>query len=583
MLIPLLYITTEQRRKVRYNVTMNYHHTIADVSRHRRTVVPDESLAVGHLLSRELLKLSLSDRTAIHEEIHGVRCMAVNETPELINEALVEFQTELDRMPYDQKQAYEECRFRGVIYEDESHYALRDDNFRLRFLRAELFDATKAAVRFTKYLDVVNTYWGTDIVLKRLIRFSDFNKNETQMFRKGYFQVLPFRDRSGRRIVTFLGGFGPDFDPEARTKTIFYLLDALSRMDVEGQQKGVVLITEGSCWCPSTAGNEKRSSLSLSFPHPQEGLFFTKLLFESVPCRFAAIHNCWPDRPAFRLIANLLTVYGVSGSTQRLRLKFHIGDELEMRYRLKSFGIPIELLPITETGTIKLTNHNYWMKTRKQIEQGLDSNVTIVECPGTNDVVFRQGTSSMENPGNVQCRDLILTLLEEKYRGIPTPMTVASASSVAVNETISIGTKQQQLLIEIIVNQFNGHFLEWDKNRNTWVQMTDQGKIKQKASVLLCSIEKRYRRIATPTTNSNSNAMSVDVAHQSSSFLLSMHIKSEGEADNTMSVNTGFEPYSFVERGRRVVQQQACCQIGGNCTSQSSSCEKNHQNRSRLH
>ena len=61
-------------------------------------------------LSRELLKLSLQDRNAINEEIHGVRCLALSETPLLLETGLKEFEEALQRMPLSKKAAYEICR-----------------------------------------------------------------------------------------------------------------------------------------------------------------------------------------------------------------------------------------------------------------------------------------------------------------------------------------------------------------------------------------------------------------------------------------------------------------------------------------
>jgi len=568
-----------------------HNHSTAFEIHYRRTVVPDESLAIGHLLSRELLKLSLADRTAIQEEIHGVRCLAVRETPELILNGLEEFRIELDKFPKDQKRTYEECRVRAMLYRDEedSCYALHD-SFKLRFLRIELFDAAKAVQRFVSYLEFVREFWGADIALKRVIRFSDFNKVEMKLFRKGYFQVMPFRDHSGRRVITLLGGFTPDVDTAMRMKAIFYLTDVLTRTDVESQQRGLVAITESYCWAAEDSGRDKRSNSTLRFPNPKESLHLLKRLFESVPNRVIAIHNCWPDRPAFRIISKLLTIHGVSGSTQRLRLRFHIGDEFENRYRLKSYGIPIELLPITETGSIKMINHNYWIKTRKHLEQGIDTNVTIIECPGSNDTVFRQGTSSMENPGNVKFRDMILSLLENR------DSDGGMYGSRSNNHNRSIGntnnninaTKQHNEIVERLVVTIEryrgGRFLEWDKHRSTWIQMVDRHKIKQKVSVLLHSISKRYRKTAVVAANNNSNGIvssdfivsNSDSGKRSPSMLLSedldelvnkLRVDDEREIDDATGANDnmgsgdGLGPYAFIEGGRSLQQEEQCCQL----------------------
>lgn len=557
----------------------SYNHSTTSEIHVMRKIVPDESLAIGHLLSRELLALSTTDRAAIQEEIHGVRCLAIRETPEQVRKGLDEFRTELDKIPKEEKRTYEECCVRAMLYRDEedSCYAL-SDAFKLRFLRFELFDAQKAAQRFVNYMEFVREFWGADIALKRLVKFSDFSKAEMKLFRKGYFQVLPFRDHCGRRVITLLGGFQPGVDPAMRAKALFYLSDVLTRTDIESQQKGLVVITEAYCWSveDSNDGRDKRSNTLLKFANPKEGLYYTKRLMESLANRMVAIHNCWPDRPAFRIMSKLLTIYGVSGSTQRLRLKFHVGDELEMRYRLKSYGIPIELLPITETGSIKMVNHNHWIKTRKHIEQGIDNNfVKIVECPGSNDIVFRQGTSSMENPGNVRCRDLILSLLEDSENLIN--------SSNSSNDAAKIHNEIVDRLVDTIELQHRGRFLEWDKHRGTWTQMFDKGKVKQKVSVLLHSIDKRYRKRSHTNTNSDSSnrnnrirkfdnnqtirsdsvVSNIHVATTTFSLeqnLDDMAIKSDDdEDDGCQQQQQQLGPYSFVEGGENAYNQQSCC------------------------
>ena len=163
------------------------------------------SQSLDDLLSRELLKLSLQDRNAICEEIHGVRCLALPETPLLLETGLKEFEEALQRIPLENKASYEICRKRCLADSEYRTYAIHDDEFRLRFLRCELFDATKAAIRYSNYLHFVHEMWGP-IALQRPIRLSDFTKSEMKLFRKGYSQILPFRDQSGRRVIVILGG-----------------------------------------------------------------------------------------------------------------------------------------------------------------------------------------------------------------------------------------------------------------------------------------------------------------------------------------------------------------------------------------
>ncbi len=169
---------------------------------------------VNEMLSQELLKMSLLDRTDIQEEIHGVRCLSVKESPELLRKSLQEFKKNLDALPDFKKKTY--LQILSVVQEEQKlqkeqklpptkHYAIDDMDFRLRFLRAELFDSKRAVLRFLNYFDFVHEFWGFEVVSKRQVCLSDFSKEELKFFKKGYFQLLPFRDRSGRRVIVILG------------------------------------------------------------------------------------------------------------------------------------------------------------------------------------------------------------------------------------------------------------------------------------------------------------------------------------------------------------------------------------------
>lgn len=150
--------------------------------------------SVDKLFSKERMDLSVQDRNACLEEAHGVLCLAPKESPAMIKEALEKLSEELDKKLADhQKSAYNQSK--GV----KGSYVETDD-FRLRFLRAALFDIPKAAKLLAKFLDVALQFFGP-FTLKRPVTLSDFSKEELKIIRKGLCQFLPFRDRSGRRIL----------------------------------------------------------------------------------------------------------------------------------------------------------------------------------------------------------------------------------------------------------------------------------------------------------------------------------------------------------------------------------------------
>jgi hypothetical protein len=97
--------------------------------------------------------------------------------------------------------------------------------FRLRFIRCELFNIKLSVQRFFCYLNFIHDTWGNDILLKNsLITVKDLTKVESKLLSMGLLQVLPYRDRSGRRVITITGhGIVHDVDPVVLVRFYFIL------------------------------------------------------------------------------------------------------------------------------------------------------------------------------------------------------------------------------------------------------------------------------------------------------------------------------------------------------------------------
>ena len=153
------------------------------------------------MIAKEIEGLSLKERNAVYEEIHGVSTMALEESPELVKEALENFQKELDKVDSKAMRSYN-----IIANQEENTFArniVQGDDLRLRFLRTEFFDAHKAANRMLHFLDFLGEIWGED-ELKGFDGTMDFflaKDAEQASFRMGFLQLLPFKDRSGRRIL----------------------------------------------------------------------------------------------------------------------------------------------------------------------------------------------------------------------------------------------------------------------------------------------------------------------------------------------------------------------------------------------
>jgi hypothetical protein len=178
-----------------------------------------ETKNVDAILAQEMWRLPLQDRNKIQEEIHGVRSMAPEETMQSVRTALWQLDQELEDLPTASKQAYFNAKSNTTISRSDP-FVLSDD-VRLCFLRAELFDPGKAAIRYTKYLNLLAKYFGT-VALERPLRYSDLSKDEQDLCRDGKTQCLPSRDRAGRLVLVHNGAIGGKNVVDGSTRVNFF-------------------------------------------------------------------------------------------------------------------------------------------------------------------------------------------------------------------------------------------------------------------------------------------------------------------------------------------------------------------------
>ena len=333
---------------------------------HIKAAVPqshkkDNNSLVNECISEGFMKLSVDDRNKVEEEICGNKCMAHEETPEMLETSLANLKIHLDAIPYKKKVGYNKSQELP-----KSH--INDDCFRLRFLRSQFFDEREAALRLVKYCDFVLELFGS-FALERHIRLEDFQKKEKKWLQKGYVQLMPFRDQSGRRIIlqiidsnvlmeqitrvrislfwfvlfwpfpaAFSDAIPCHFIPQFVLRTneqtkrnetkptkrihpsnpqlkLYHYTAMVATEDVESQRRGVVLVV----W-PGGAGKDwsKRQ-----LPDKRARHLVTRR-HEVIPMRYAGYHYCMPEIPVFRLVRAFAVLY-VIRSEIKSRMKFHIG------------------------------------------------------------------------------------------------------------------------------------------------------------------------------------------------------------------------------------------------------------------
>mmetsp|Transcript_1732 Transcript_1732/g.4047 ORF Transcript_1732/g.4047 Transcript_1732/m.4047 type:complete len:567 (-) Transcript_1732:171-1871(-) len=431
---------------------------------------PPDHFTPENLLADELKKLTYDDRNEIEEELHGVGCRATNETPQLIEMSLAVFDDQVNKRkendPYCTDLLRNIIRCWPTPAANGSHSSkcyLNDKDVRLRFLRCERFDVDKAVQRFVDFLEFMSELFG-DYVTERPVRLSDFTKEEEMCLMQSRNQFLPFRDRSGRRVFAGVGNCNFHLDFKLRHKIFMYLFWVVSE-DVETQIKGSVILS----W---TFDEESDTTWETKIRKgvPKALKVYYEKQNRALPVRIASWQHYYPDTPYFRFMANTYTYSFVRDSPYRNIFKLHFGSDVENKYKLAGYGVPVELLPMSSTGTMKYDNHRDFLNVIRA-KSAVDEKYRdeILDCPRCNDVVYRKGPASKHNTGNNYYRELIEDYSLEHFTGDR--------------------NRKYELTMLVIqkVEARGGRFLEW---KNMWVVYRDHEAIRKK----IASAFKQYNR-----------------------------------------------------------------------------------------
>jgi hypothetical protein len=142
------------------------------------------------ILAKELTQLSMSEREEVLADLHGVADV-VDEVPEMVEKAFAELEVEINKIK--KRGAYEKALFLDPEY-------VHNRDFRIKFLRADRFDAKQAAKRMVNHFDCKLELFGYER-LARDITFEDLREEDRQDLLQGGYWALKNHDRAGRRIV----------------------------------------------------------------------------------------------------------------------------------------------------------------------------------------------------------------------------------------------------------------------------------------------------------------------------------------------------------------------------------------------
>mmetsp|Transcript_2901 Transcript_2901/g.6435 ORF Transcript_2901/g.6435 Transcript_2901/m.6435 type:complete len:599 (+) Transcript_2901:346-2142(+) len=408
------------------------------------------------VLADEMANMSITERDKIMFEMHGISTETFDETPEKVEEALKHLEEHIRKIPADSREAYEQAKYISPEY-------VNDRAFRIMFLRSELFDSEKAALKMIKHFTIKRELFGDGEILCRDIRQSDLNEQERKTLESGFLQVLPDRDAAGRAVIILSPGQkeGNFSRPEDLMKTMWYMLSNCLE-DEETQKKGIVAVVYA-------LGRQMDDIDVMRRVHwAREGL----------PKRVVGIHHCMSDdslKPLFLSVRMYLM-----NKQLRSRIRPHRGEQNDVMFELQTYGIPVDEQLLHPNGSLSLAWHREWLKIRRsQEEAATEDKVSSdkgVIVPRRFDVLFGRGKNTREHTGNLRCVHLV-EMHQDKYE---------AANKYAKTEIA-------ERIVTMVYDSY-GRFLKWD-SKEGWIEV-DREAAREKISHFFRHL--RSKKVATP-------------------------------------------------------------------------------------
>eukprot|EP00980_Cylindrotheca_fusiformis_P014697 scaffold4002_cov85-Cylindrotheca_fusiformis.AAC.3 len=336
-------------------------------------------------------------------DLHGIRNGGNEnvENPATMNRLLEELDRDLN------------CKKKGTIYEQAERNNpayISSREFRIMCLRASDYDPEASVKRILTFLEIQKALFSEEKLGKKIL-LDDLDEDAIESLKSGAMQISASTDKAGRKILFIFPRAlkMKSFDSENRAK--YYVLMALMESE-EVQKMGFVAVYY-------SIGNSETTN---------HNRFYSGRLLD-LPVRLAGFHACDGD---------WRTYYIGSVAIRRIppsavpKFRIHCGSDMECLYKLASFGIPRDSLPLS-ADRFQLDNRHHWAwyQQRQQLERNqpstvLSSSVHQAVVPGQNDVLFGRVRN---NGGNRALRKMVSALLEE-YNASPKKYKTRMAEQV---------------------------------------------------------------------------------------------------------------------------------------------------------
>lgn len=430
--------------------------------------------AVEKIWAKELYEMNSGEREDMNNEIHGVRSSrTVDETPQLVSDSIIALRHHIEQridvisegggdhffVADAMREAYQ--RIVALVPREEGTILpyIHTQKFLMKFLRASFFDIKKTGKRYFRCLDLMYEMFG-DIALQRPLMLTDLTIREQEYLRKGKIQLLPCRDRIGRRIFVYSGREDKSFTVLEKSRASMYLFDVCSE-DETTQKLGMVLVST-----PRVETGHKPFGNGFG----SAGKEFYRKFRNGTALRTSAIHFTGPSSFIYN-VGRAYVLLAMKKADRKI-IRFHQGTVTERNHSLRSYGIPIDDVPLTHSGHIKNTRVADFMRARKSIEdarqeQFKGGQTTFedpgIECPEVNCVVF--GKRIRSNTANLEFRNIIKVMEIDREIRSNRRETLSSVKDY-VGGIIQIAQSPEH----------NLRFVYFDKKTALFEEMTDPTK-----------------------------------------------------------------------------------------------------------
>ncbi|CAJ1937616.1 unnamed protein product [Cylindrotheca closterium] len=395
----------------------------------------NEMKETEELLASELSKLSVQERAKALDDLHCVG-EELQETPEMIQHSLSEFDYLVQTCAN---------RIYSVAVNQNRAY-VQDSEFRLKFLRANMYDTRKSVHQMMSFLQQKALYFGEDKVAHD-IAASDLNEDEIELMRSGFCQIQEGRDRNGRVVVfnsfnrmpTRFRGMRDENFAAMNIRVVYHIVFNMLSSIPEVQTKGIVKI-----YYDESNGGDSPSLPGFNF------FSQARQFGDTLPIFISSLHICLHSSPGSLALHNRMLQFLLKALPQstRTRARLHYGSDLERQYKLRGYGIPLDTFPVDTSGNIRAVGQNTWCKgylgngTLTLGQQGGHESAAMAPISGgisEADILFGRGRLVQYHHGNIRFRELLGEHIEE-YENLPRNQR-RKASVVYTRELVASGAR----------------------------------------------------------------------------------------------------------------------------------------------